>query len=108
MKGRQLILKYGEAVIWSSALVALFFMDPGSGISLCPFKALGINWCPGCGIGHSIHYTLHFRFGAAWREHPLGIAATAVLIWQTIKSLPITNKNNNYEPGTSITGHSGY
>lgn len=108
MNLRSWILKYGEAATWSVALTLLFFMDPASTFSLCPLKAIGISWCLGCGIGHSIHYTLHFNFGAAWQEHVLGIPATAVLIWQFIKSLPITNKNNNYEPGTSITDHTGY
>ncbi|WP_018630828.1 DUF2752 domain-containing protein [Niabella aurantiaca] len=108
MNLRSLMLKYGEAVTWGVALILLFFMNTTGTFSLCPFKAIGISWCPGCGIGHSIHHTLHLHFRAAWQEHMLGIPATAVLIWQFIKSLPITNKNNNYEPGTSITGHTGY
>ncbi|MGJ7031838.1 DUF2752 domain-containing protein [Niabella hirudinis] len=108
MNLRLFIIKYGEAFTWTGALILLFFMNTNSSFSLCPFKALGISWCPGCGIGHSIHYTLHLNFGAAWKEHPLGIPATAALIWQIIKSLPTTNKYNNYEPGTGITGHPGY
>lgn len=60
-----------------------------------------MDWCPGCGIGHSIHHTLHLNFAAAWEAHKLGIAATVVLIHQTIKPLLITNKNYTYEPGTN-------
>ncbi|MBZ4190070.1 DUF2752 domain-containing protein [Niabella beijingensis] len=107
MNGRQFILKYRESITWGAALILLFFMNTESTFSLCPFNALGI-WCPGCGIGHSIHHTLHLDLITAWQEHKLGIPATAVLIWQLIKSLPIINKNNNYEPGTSITGYTGY
>ncbi|MCD2425261.1 DUF2752 domain-containing protein [Niabella pedocola] len=108
MNVQAFLLKYGETITWSAVLILLFFMNTASSFSLCPFRALGISWCPGCGIGHAMHHTLHLHFGTAWQEHKLGIPATAVLIWQTIKSLPITNKNNNYEPGTSITGHPGY
>ncbi|MBO9620760.1 MAG: DUF2752 domain-containing protein [Niabella sp.] len=109
MNVKTFLKKYSEALIWGGALAALFFMnvDPNA-ISLCPLKALGIPWCPGCGIGHSIHYTLHLNFTAAWRAHFLGIPATLVLLYQTIKSLHFTNKNYNNGSATHIAHYSGY
>lgn len=77
-------------------------------VSLCPLKALGIRWCPGCGIGHSIHYTLHLNFAAAWKAHILGIPATTVLTYQIIKSLRFTNKNYNNGSATRIAYYTGH
>lgn len=109
MKLKGFIAKYGEPLTWAGALIALFVMNPAdSGFSLCPLKALGISWCPGCGIGHSIHYTLHLNLQAAWHAHILGIPATLVLIYQVIKYLPFTNKNNSYGPANDLKYNSGH
>lgn len=95
---KRFIKKYFEAIIWSTALVLLFFMNPGEGgTSLCILKNLGVSWCPGCGIGHSIHHALHLNFTRSVEEHVLGIPATIILIYQTIKSIYLTNKTYNYE-----------
>jgi hypothetical protein len=59
-------------------------MDPhGSGPSLCPLKWMGFSWCPGCGLGHSIHYLLHGDLAASWKSHPLGIFALGTLAYRT-------------------------
>ncbi|MFV0605804.1 MAG: DUF2752 domain-containing protein [Niabella sp.] len=91
--------KYRETIVWASALVLLFFMDPGghSG-SLCILKNIGVNWCPGCGLGHAIHYALHLNFTQSVQEHILGIPATVIIMYQTIKSFYITHKTIQYEP----------
>lgn len=95
MKG--FIKKYWEAMVWGGALVLLFFMNPSdSGASLCILKNLGITWCPGCGLGHSIHHALHLNFATSFEEHVLGIPATIILIYQTIKSIYSTKKTFNY------------
>ena len=93
---RQFLKKYFEAIIWSGALVLLFYMNPASGTSLCILKAAGISWCPGCGLGHAIHYALHFNFTASLEAHLLGIPATILFIYQTIKSVYLTKKTINY------------
>jgi len=50
-----------EALFWLSALLFLALSEPASGshLMLCPLKALGANFCPGCNIGHSIAFFLH-------------------------------------------------
>lgn len=74
-----------ELLVWPLALGALYLMDPhGSGPSLCPLKWLGLSWCPGCGLGHAIHYLLHGEWAASWHSHPLGTFALGVLIWRTV------------------------
>lgn len=89
--------KYGEAAMWLAALVALFFMNT-EGPSLCVFKALGVEWCPGCGLGHSMHHALHLNFAAAIEEHILGIPAVMIILFQTFKLIYI---NKNYKAWNS-------
>jgi hypothetical protein len=91
--------------MWSVALALLYFMDTSSKVSLCIFKFIGFDGCWGCGIGHSIHHTLHFRFAEALNDHILGIPATVALMWLIVK--PFIIKHTSYE-STSVNdaGHS--
>lgn len=70
-----------EPVLWSVALVALFFMGGNpSGPSLCVFHALGLGHCWGCGLGHAIHEALHLHWSASFAHHPLGIPVVLLLV----------------------------
>jgi hypothetical protein len=69
-----------EALIWILGLVYLFFVDTNSHYSFCIFKNLGIDFCPGCGLGRSIHYLMHFEIVKSVNTHPLGIFAFVVLV----------------------------
>ncbi len=81
------IRNHSELLFWVSALVTLFFLNESkSETSLCVFSLLGVGHCPGCGIGHSIHYALHFKFAASFHHHPLGIFGVLV-IFNRIKQL---------------------
>jgi len=96
-----------ELFFWVGALIALFFLEPvGEHFSLCPLKNMGIEHCPGCGLGHSVHYALHFQFNRAIMQHPLGLLAIVLLfsrIYQLIKNIFKTNYYE-YKP---VTTHSG-
>lgn len=71
-----------EAVFWLSALLFLALTEPASGshFTLCPLKALGANFCPGCNIGHSIAFLLHGDVQQSWTAHSLGIPAVILLV----------------------------
>jgi hypothetical protein len=100
---------YLESVFWGISLVLLYFLnDAVGGPSFCLFKWMGFTHCPGCGIGHAIHDAMHFQFLKSFREHPFGIPATIVLIFQTLKPL-IADKNQigRYEPTTIAHDASG-
>ena len=74
---RQLVRTFFEPLVWLAALVFLFFINPTRpSFSLCVFKLLGFAGCPGCGIGHAIHYALHLSFRQSVQAHALGIPAT--------------------------------
>lgn len=101
-----MVKRYIPSLTWAVALTALFFIDTSSTTSFCLLKQAGIDWCWGCGIGHSIHHTLHFEFTAAAKDHWLGIPATIGLIWLIIR--PFINKHPRYEPTTTNTDDAGY
>lgn len=94
--------KYSEVILWNGALILLAAMDPGGTTSLCILKNLGINWCPGCGLWHAVHHTLHFNFAAAYEAHLFGIPATLILFYQSCKSIYNINKTNNYGSTATI------
>jgi hypothetical protein len=78
-----------EALIWLGGLLALALMNPDGTqhYSLCIFKNLGFNFCPGCGLGHSISYFLHGDLVHSWQAHPLGIVATIILLSRALSLL---------------------
>ena len=70
-----------EAAVWIIALVLLIINDPGNAhaSSLCPVHNLGLDFCPGCGLGTSISYAFRGQFEASFSSHPLGMFAILIL-----------------------------
>lgn len=82
--------KHLELLFWLTALFMLACMHPGeSHFSLCIFKWLGISFCPGCGIGHSIYYLFQGNILASWQSHPLGIPAFVIISHRVIRLFPV-------------------
>ena len=76
-----------EIICWCTALLALFFMPAvDNSPSLCLFRFIGFDHCPGCGIGHSIHYALHLEFTASLQHHIFGLPAVLIIAYR-IKQL---------------------
>jgi len=67
-------------------------MEPDGKLSGCVFKFMGVSSCPGCGIGHSIYYFLHFDIARSIEAHVLGIPSTLAIIYQFIRPI-FSNKN---------------
>jgi hypothetical protein len=76
--------KYFELAFWVAALVSLALTDPTNQthFSLCPFKMMGITWCPGCGLGHAISFLFHGDIKSSWHAHWLGIPAVLVISYR--------------------------
>lgn len=74
--------KYFEVTAWIVGLVLLACMPPTTDIhySFCFFKFLGIRYCPGCGLGHSISYLFHGNLKQSFSAHPLGLFAVIVIL----------------------------
>ena len=93
--------KYLELAAWIVGLILLAFMDPGTDThySFCFFKFIGIKYCPGCGLGHSISYLFHGNLSASFNAHPLGLFAVIVILFRIYKLsflhiLPLFKKYN--------------
>lgn len=80
--------KYFEVTVWIVALIVFATMSPvDEHASLCPFKMLGLGFCPGCGLGHSISWLFHGNLVASFNAHPLGWFAVAMLLYRIITLL---------------------
>ncbi len=87
-----------EALAWIAGLIYLALIDPysDSHFTLCPYKNLGINFCPGCGLGKSISLFYHGDFSLSVHTHPLGIIAFTIIsirIVQLIRKKYFSNQN---------------
>jgi hypothetical protein len=92
------ILSNREVFIWLFALVWLFVMSPVENfISLCPVNNLGYDWCPGCGLGRSVHYAMWLDFNTSFQQHPLGIIALVIIIYRIISLIIKSFKFKTYE-----------
>jgi hypothetical protein len=76
--------KYFELAFWAAALIALAIANPTdqSHFSLCPLKLMGITWCPGCGLGHSISFLFHGDIKDSFHAHWLGIPALGMILYR--------------------------
>ncbi len=75
-----------EFYFWLTALSILAFYSPEEiPFSLCFFKYAGLPFCPGCGIGHSIHYFFHGDILKSFHAHPFGMIAVLVILHRMIK-----------------------
>jgi len=92
----KVLFKYFELLFWLAALTALAFTDPGSAshFSLCPLKASGITWCPGCGLGHSISWLFHGNIVRSWHAHWLGIPALFIIMYRIYVLLRLAIQGN--------------
>ena len=90
-----------EAVIWIGALLYLAFVhNPGeTHFVICPFNNLGIDFCPGCGLGNSVSLLFRGEIYNSFLSHPLGLFALTVLFIRIIQLI----KNNWRIYGKHIT-----
>jgi len=86
---KKLFNQYFEPTFWIVALICLAFTNPAgqSHFSLCPLKAIGVKWCPGCGLGHSIAYLFHGDIKNSFHAHWLGIPVVIVLLYRICTQL---------------------
>jgi hypothetical protein len=79
-----------ELIAWISAILFLAFTASGSAhSSLCPLDNLGLEWCPGCGLGRSIRSLLHGEFSLSLEHHWFGIPAFIILFYRVVQLFKI-------------------
>ena len=74
--------RHFEWVAFTGGLIALGLMNPyvDQGSSLCFFDILGIPFCPGEGLGHSIAYTFRGDLNNALHANIMGPIAIIILL----------------------------
>lgn len=95
-KSLKYLKKYDwEALFWLIAMLYLTFINPYTPkhLDFCLFSLVGIENCPGCGLGKSISMIFHGDFAGSFDAHPLGIPAI-ILIVKRIYNL-VKNKINH-------------
>jgi len=81
---RTFFLNYFELTFWVSALIALGISYPTqtTHFTLCPLKLMGITWCPGCGLGHSIAFLLRGDVRNSFHAHWMGVPALIIILYR--------------------------
>lgn len=98
-----IIRRHLEAFFWVAAIVALALTSPvDQCYSLCIFHNLGIHWCPGCGLGHSISWLFRGDIVASFNAHPLGIPAMLIIAHRVYAIIRNNVKNKVYSLHKSI------
>ena len=84
-----------EALIWIAAIIFLALIEPAESthFTICPFSAIGIDFCPGCGLGRSVSYILHGEITTSLMVHPLGIFTLIILTTRVISLIKINWSN---------------
>lgn len=100
-----------ELIFWIIALTLLAVAEPQdhkqvNHFSLCPLANLGLNWCPGCGLGRAITQFFHGNLTESIRQHWFGIPAVLIIGYRIvilgsaqlkkIKEFKIKDKEDNY------------
>lgn len=90
-----------EAIMWIAALVFLLLINPygEQHYTLCPFSNLGIDFCPGCGIGRSIALIFHGDIIHSFKMHPLGLFALIIISLRIYKLLKNRNTHQQQTKG---------
>ena len=84
-----------ELVFWILALVLLATADPDTHhFSLCPLANLGVDWCPGCGLGRSISALFQGEVKESLNFHWFGLPALMVIVYRIVTLSTLTIKRN--------------
>ena len=73
-----------ELIFWLGAMGLLATAEPHclsehSLFTLCPLANLGLEWCPGCGLGRSITQIFHGNIAESVKLHWFGIPALMLI-----------------------------
>ena len=97
-----------ELIFWITALALLAIAEPHhhlheSHFTFCPLANLGLEWCPGCGLGRSITNFFHGNVKDSLHQHWFGIPAVFIIGYRIVtlvqlqkQKIYIKNKENNY------------
>ncbi len=80
-----------EILFWAAALIAPVLIDPSKPhFSFCLFRNIGIEFCPGCGLGRAIALLYRGDIAGSFLCHPLGIIAVIII---SLRVISLINKS---------------
>ena len=88
-----------EAGVWIIGLFFLAFINNPAEVhfTVCPLANLGLDICPGCGLGNSITYLFRGDLIGSFNSQPLGLFALIILITRIIHLLKFNwSRNGKY------------
>lgn len=97
-----------ELIFWVLVLLALGVATPEAyghvhHFTLCPLASLGIEWCPGCGLGRSITQVMHGNITESWKHHWFGVPSILIILYRigelaklNIKTFKLKYKEKTY------------
>lgn len=95
-----------EAWVWMAGLAFLAISSPDGTWTVCPLHNLGLDFCPGCGLGRSVSLIFRGEWSAAWQMHPLGFVAIPMLLYRSFNLIKSNINNNNHGKSTRpVTGN---
>ncbi|WP_290664271.1 DUF2752 domain-containing protein [Ignavibacterium sp.] len=85
-----------EGIIWTVSLIYLASTSnySESHFTICPLSNLGLENCPGCGLGRSVSMVLHGHLFESFDFHWLGIPALVIILSRLLQL--IRNNFNLY------------
>ena len=88
-----------ESAVWIIGLIFLAFINNPADVhfTLCPFANLGLEFCPGCGLGNSISFLFHGELSNSFSSHPLGSITLIILLTRIIRLFKFNwSRNGKY------------
>jgi hypothetical protein len=94
-----------ELFIWTSGLLLIAFIPFGNAhFSVCPLNNLGLSFCPGCGLGNSLHHLFHMDISGSFNSHPLGIPALLIILTRILTLTKNSLTHNSFLKQRSSNG----
>lgn len=100
----RLFRKYFEIAAFATGLLVLALMNPetAQGPGFCLFEQLGVPFCPGDGLGHSIAYLARGEITNSLQANILGPFAVIILIARIVY---LWRKNRNLTLNSDTISH---
>lgn len=90
-----------EGIVWFIGLIWIMLTGHDNhAISFCFFKFIGLEFCPGCGLGHAIYQLATGNFLHAWQLQPMSYIALPILIYRIYYDFSLSYqlfKHRNHE-----------
>ncbi len=79
-----------ELAAWVAGLAYLAMVRPHAGLpDFCVFRWMGLERCPGCGLGAAVSHLLHGELRESWERHWLGVPALVVLLMRIVQLIKL-------------------